>query len=77
VSRPDQHLARSHGVEATFFLVNVTSGYLAEIAGLLDGRKLRSVWVQFYVVEAREVHFMLEDIRSHLNGKIVLAVGAS
>jgi NADPH:quinone reductase-like Zn-dependent oxidoreductase len=25
VSRPDQHLAQSHGVEAAFFLVNVTS----------------------------------------------------
>ena len=32
VSHPDQHLAQSHGVEAAFFLVNVTSQYLAEIA---------------------------------------------
>jgi len=31
VSRPDQHLAQTHGVEAAFFLVNVTSQFLAEI----------------------------------------------
>ena len=37
VSRPDQHLAQSHGVEAAFFLVNVTSQHLAEIASLIDG----------------------------------------
>src|SRR4051794_18330664 len=42
VSRPDQHLARSHGVEATFFFVNVTSRYLAEIAGLRDALEIRS-----------------------------------
>src|SRR3954447_7652646 len=33
VSSPDQHLAENHGVDAAFFLVNVTSQYLAEIAG--------------------------------------------
>lgn len=42
VSRPDQHLAQSHGVEAAFFLVNVTSQYLAEIASLIDGGTLRT-----------------------------------
>jgi len=42
VSGPDQHLAQSHGVEAAFFLVNVTSQYLAEIASLVDGGKLRT-----------------------------------
>src|SRR6185437_4015812 len=29
VSSPDQHFAQSHGVEAAFFLVNVTSQRLA------------------------------------------------
>ena len=42
VSRPDQHLAENHGVEAAFFLINVTSQYLAEITGLVDGGKLRT-----------------------------------
>jgi len=78
VSRPDQQLAQSHGVEAAFFLVNVTSQYLAEVAGLVDGGKLRTrVGTVLPLAEAREAHFMLEGIRSHLNGKIVLAVGAS
>jgi NADPH:quinone reductase-like Zn-dependent oxidoreductase len=36
VSPPDQDLAKSHGVDARFFLVNVTSRYLAEIADLVD-----------------------------------------
>jgi NADPH:quinone reductase-like Zn-dependent oxidoreductase len=78
VSDPDQHLAQSHGVEAAFFLVNVTSQYLAEIAGLIDGGKLRTrVGTVLPLADAREAHFMLEGIRPHLNGKIVLAVGAS
>jgi NADPH:quinone reductase-like Zn-dependent oxidoreductase len=78
VSPPDQHLAQSHGVEAAFFLVNVTSQYLAEIAGLVDGGKLRTrVGTVLPLADAREAHFMLEGIRPHLNGKIVLAVVAS
>src|SRR4030095_1655852 len=48
VSPPDQHLAQSHGVEPAYFLVNVTSQRLAEIAGLIDGGQLRThVVVQF------------------------------
>jgi len=77
VSRPDQHLAQSHGVEAAFFLVNVTSQYLAEIANLVDGGKLRTrVGTVLPLADAREAHFMLEGMRPHLNGKIVLTVGA-
>ncbi len=77
VSRPDQHLAQSHGVEAAFFLVNVTSQYLAEIASLVDGGKLRTrVGTVLPLADAREAHFMLEGMRPHLNGKIVLTVGA-
>ena len=78
VSRPDQHLAQSHGVEAAFFLVNVTSQYLAEIAGLIDGGKLRTrVGAVLPLADAREAHFMLERVRPQPKGKIVLAVGAS
>jgi NADPH:quinone reductase-like Zn-dependent oxidoreductase len=78
VSRPDQHLAQSHGVDATFFFVNVTSQYLTEIAGLVDGGTLRTrVGTVLPLADAREAHFMLEGTRPHLNGKIVLAVGAS
>lgn len=78
VSRPDQHLAQSHGVEAAFFLVNVTSQYLAEIAGLLDGGELRThVGAVLPLADAREAHLMLERLRPQPKGKIVLTVGAS
>lgn len=77
VSPPDQHLAETHGVEAAFFLVDVTSRYLAEIARLLDAGKLRTnVGVVLPLADAREAHLMLERVRPQPKGKIVLAVGA-
>lgn len=78
VSGPDQHLAERHGVEAGFFLVNVTSQYLAEIARLVDSGKLRTrVGAVLPLADAREAHLMLERVRPQPKGKIVLAVGAS
>jgi NADPH:quinone reductase-like Zn-dependent oxidoreductase len=78
VSPPDQHLAQSHGVEAAFFLVNVTTHYLAQIAGLVDGGQLRTrVGAVLPLADAREAHFMLERVRPQPKGKIVLTVGAS
>ena len=77
VSRPDQHLAERQGVEAAFFLVNVTSQYLAEIAGLIDGGKLRTrVGAVLPLADVRKAHFMLERVRPQPKGKIVLAIGA-
>ena len=77
VSRPDQDLAQSHGVEAAFFLVNVTSKHLAEIAGLIDDGKLRTrVGAALPLADAREAHFMLEGLRPQPKGKIVLTVGS-
>ena len=78
MSRPDQHLAERHGVEAAFFLVRVTSPYLAEIARLVDGGKLKiNVGAVLPLADAREAHFMLERVRPQPKGKIVLAVRAS
>ena len=78
VSRPDQHLAQSHGVEAAFFLVNVTSQYLAEIAGLVDAGTLRTrVGAVLSLADAREAHFMLDHLRPQPKGKIVLTLEAS
>ena len=78
VSRPDQDLAKRHGVEATFFLVNVTSQYLTEIARLVDDGKLRTnVGAVLPLADAREAHLMLERVRPQPKGKIVLAVAAS
>lgn len=78
VSRPDQDLAKHYGVEAVFFLVNVTSQYLTEIARFIDGGKLRTnVGVVLPHTDAREAHLMLERVRPQPKGKIVLDVGAS
>lgn len=78
VSRPDQDLAKHYGVEAVFFLVNVTSQYLTEIARFIDGGKLRTnVGVVLPPTDAREAHLMLERVRPQPKGKIVLDVGAS
>lgn len=78
VSRPDQELAKRHGVEASFFLVNVTNQYLREIARLVDGGKLRTrVGAVLPLAAAREAHLMLERVRPQPKGKIVLDVGAS
>jgi NADPH:quinone reductase-like Zn-dependent oxidoreductase len=78
VSRPDQHLAERHGVEAAFFLVRVTSPYLAEIARLVDGGKLKiNVGAVLPLADAREAHFLLERVRPQPKGKIVLAVAPS
>jgi NADPH:quinone reductase-like Zn-dependent oxidoreductase len=78
VSRPDQSLAESHGVEAAFFLVNITSQCLAEIARFVDGGKLRTrVGTVLPLADAREAHLMLERVRPQPKGKIVLVVGAN
>ena len=56
VSKPDQKVATRHGVRALFFLVNVTSRHLAEIAGLIDGGQLRTrVGAVLPLEDAREV----------------------
>ena len=78
VSSPDQDLAERYGIKATFFLVNVTSQYLTEIARLIDGGKLRTnVGAVLPLADAREAHLMLERVRPQPKGKIVLAVAAS
>ncbi|MBZ9810461.1 MULTISPECIES: NADP-dependent oxidoreductase [unclassified Mesorhizobium] len=77
VSHPDQSLAERHGVEASFFLVSVTSRYLAEIASLFDGGILKTkVGAVLPLADAREAHLMLERVRPQPKGKIVLAVEA-
>lgn len=74
VSEPDQALARQQGVEAEFFLVKVTTAELAEIARLIDDRKLRTgVSVVLPLADARQAHLMLEGRQPRPKGKIVLA----
>jgi NADPH:quinone reductase-like Zn-dependent oxidoreductase len=75
VSHPDQDLAKSHGVDATFFLVTVTSQYLTDIADLIDSGKLRTrVGAVLPLADAREAHSILEGRRPWPKGKIVLTV---
>jgi NADPH:quinone reductase-like Zn-dependent oxidoreductase len=75
VSQPDQGLAKSHGVDAIFFLVKVTTGYLTEIARLIDSGELSTqVGTIIPLADAHEAHLMLEGIRPVPKGKIVLAV---
>ena len=74
VSQPDQSLAERHGVDASFFLVKVTSRYLTEIADLIDGGKLSTrVGTVLPLAEAREAHFILDGRRPPPKGKIVLS----
>lgn len=77
VSPPDQHLAQSHGVEALFFLVDVTRHYLTQIADLIDAGELTAhVGSVLPFGNAREAHYMLEGELPHPQGKIVLDVAA-
>jgi NADPH:quinone reductase-like Zn-dependent oxidoreductase len=77
VSEPDQKRAKRDGVEASFFLVNVTRQYLTEITRLVDAGKLRTrVGAVLPLADAREAHLMLDRVRPQPKGKIVLAVGA-
>lgn len=78
VSPPDQALARGHGVTAVYFIVNVTTEYLTKIASLIDRGELRTrVGTVLPLADAREAHLMLEHVRPHPKGKIVLAVGSN
>jgi NADPH:quinone reductase-like Zn-dependent oxidoreductase len=77
VSPPDQDLAKSHGVDAAFFLVNVTTRHLTEIADLIGRGNLRTrVGTVLSLADAREAHFILEGRRPPPKGKIVLALEA-
>jgi NADPH:quinone reductase-like Zn-dependent oxidoreductase len=76
VSSPDQDLAKSRGVDAAFFLVNVTTRHLTEIADLINLGHLRTrVGTVLPLADAREAHFILEGRRPRPKGKIVLAPG--
>jgi NADPH:quinone reductase-like Zn-dependent oxidoreductase len=77
VSQPDQDVARRHGADATFFLVNVESRHLTEIADLIDSGKLKTrVGLVLPLAHARDAHLILEGRDPAPNGKIVLTVDA-
>jgi NADPH:quinone reductase-like Zn-dependent oxidoreductase len=75
VARPDQDLARHHGVTAAFFLVEVTTERLVRIAELIDRGELKTrVGVVLPLAHARDAHMMLEGRQQQPKGKIVLSV---
>jgi NADPH:quinone reductase-like Zn-dependent oxidoreductase len=78
VSDPDRSFAEQYGVQSFFFLVKVTSEYLAQITRLIDATQLRThVGTVLPLTDAKEAHLMLEGLKPRPKGKIVLAVGAS
>ena len=75
VSQPDQMLAERAGVEAKFFLIDVTSADLAQLATMLDdGSLTTTVGTVLSFGDARIAHEMLEGARPRPRGKIVLKV---
>lgn len=72
VSEPDQQKAAQHGVRALFFLVEVSSRRLEDIAALIDAGELRTrVGDVLPLADARLAHEMLAG-KPHQGGKIVL-----
>ena len=77
VSEPDQDLAQRHGVQASFFLVKVTTEHLDRLAAMVQARQLTtSIGTVLPLASARIAHEMLEGQRPHPRGKIVLQVAA-
>jgi NADPH:quinone reductase-like Zn-dependent oxidoreductase len=73
VSSPDQDKSRDHDVRASFILVAVNSATLARLAAMTDAGELTaSVGCILPFAEVRTAHEMLEGLRPHPKGKIVL-----
>jgi NADPH:quinone reductase-like Zn-dependent oxidoreductase len=74
VAAPDQQKAARHGVRALFFLVEVSSRRLEQIASLIEAGELTtSVGDVLPLAAARIAHEMLAG-KPHKRGKIVLTV---
>jgi NADPH:quinone reductase-like Zn-dependent oxidoreductase len=74
VASPDQQKAARHGVKALFFLVDVSSHRLEELAALIEAGELAtSIGEVLSLADARIAHEMLAG-RPHKRGKIVLRV---
>ena len=75
VSEPRADLAAKFQVDAKFFLVDVTTGDLIDIAAAIDVGELRTnVGETLPLSMAADAHQMLEGTRPHKTGKIVLTV---
>jgi NADPH:quinone reductase-like Zn-dependent oxidoreductase len=75
VSPPDQAIAATRGVKAAFFLVDVTTACLAQIAASIEtGALVTAAGAVLPLEAARVAHEMLEGQRPRPRGKIVLNV---
>jgi NADPH:quinone reductase-like Zn-dependent oxidoreductase len=77
VAEPDQQKAARHGVRALFFLVDVSSRRLEQLAALIEAGELTTnTGDVLSLADARIAHEMLAG-RPHKRGKIVLRVDES
>jgi NADPH:quinone reductase-like Zn-dependent oxidoreductase len=77
VAPPDQEKAARHGVRALFFLVEVSSHRLEQIAALIEAGELTTnVGDVLPLAAARVAHEMLAG-KPHKRGKIVLTIDGS
>jgi NADPH:quinone reductase-like Zn-dependent oxidoreductase len=75
VSPPDQALAATRGIRAAFFLVDVTTTCLAQIAASIEtGALVTTIGAVLPLAAARVAHEILEGQRPRPRGKIVLSV---
>ena len=75
VSKPDQDRAKQHGITAAFFLVDVTTERLREIATLIDRGELKTrIGTILPLADAKEAHMILDGRRAQQPGKIILSV---
>lgn len=75
VARPKEQLASQYRVRSDYFIVDVNSAQLAEIAGMFERKQLTiPVGSVLPLSEARAAHEMMAGSRPHLRGKIVLAI---
>jgi NADPH:quinone reductase-like Zn-dependent oxidoreductase len=75
VSQPDRRLATRYGVDAKYFLVDVSRDRLATIGDLIDRGALRPrVGVVLPLADAREAHLMVEGTHPAPKGRIVLSM---
>ncbi|MFJ3521175.1 NADP-dependent oxidoreductase [Pseudomonas sp. NPDC090203] len=73
VSNPDQDAAVRHGVTAFFFLVDVTTDALTEIATLVNAGKLTTrVGPVFDLDQATQIHEILDGKRPRPDGKMII-----
>ena len=77
VSPPDHNAAARHGIRAEFFLVDVTTARLEQIAAMVEANELTTdVGTVLPLAEAQSAHEMLEGMRPHARGKIVIDLAA-